>query len=75
MREVARSIVERDHKRLTQRATSRGCIKEHSWPVARNKGKWDVAVTERGKARKFRTKNRRSDGQRSTDDDIRAEEL
>ena len=62
-------------QRVTPKATSRGCIKEHSWLVARNKGMWDVAITERGKARRFRTKNRRSDGQGSTDDDIRAEQI
>jgi hypothetical protein len=60
---------------VTPRITSQGCIKEHSLLVARNKGMWDVAVTKRGKARKFGTKNRRSDGQGSTDDDRRAEQI
>ena len=76
MHEVARLIVGRGATKggLESHFTRR--YQKHTWLVAaRNKGMWDVAVTKRGKARKFRTKNRRSDGQGSTDDDIRAEQI
>ena len=73
MRKVARSIV--------RRWTTKGDSKSHftrlhhksaGWLLTLNKGLWDVALTKRGKARKFRATNRRSDEQRSIDDDIGA---
>jgi hypothetical protein len=38
-------------------------------------GLWNVAVTNRGKARKSRAKSRRSDGRRGVNDDIQARKI
>lgn len=75
MHGVARSKVVKGTTKANSESHLTRLHQKHSWLVARDKrmcGMWHLPRGE--KARKCRTKNDRSDGQGSADDDIRAEQ-